>query len=432
IADYVTLHLKHATQALLWHQFPDTAVVTHTFPNGSSLNTYTFNKTTPGVHGIEYNVTVDTSTTVEWAMMPVNGSNISISNSTIRSIGLWFTKKDTANVSGLVDNSNYTNFTAPLSDRNLQLINTSVHTWSAYTFNKSVVNFSGCILGEVGSMGTSKVTGNNYWVDGSGGYQWASDTSTYFNVNTTTSSNVRSEKHGFLIFAYSTENNGVASAIGKSILIVVQSVLPQDPVVYEGSDVWFDNIGQATPAYVDTVVSVIGSAWIDKGPTSQLMDFSSYQVFYQLSGDTTWKAITTKLTSEVRNNQLAAWNTHGLAAGNYILKVTLHDNWGDSVEAKKSINLLPGILVSAENIFAECNFNVYPNPFSESAFVQIKNRSLIANEVKIYNALGQEMNCKIISIPEGFIIHSANLAAGIYSLQIKTSNGVLCRKIIKE
>lgn len=425
ISDYVNLHLKHATQALLWHQFPDTAVITHTFPSGSSLISYTFNQTTPGVTGIGYSVIVDTSTNVQWGMMPANGSDVTISNSAIRSIGLWFTGTDTANVSGLVDNSSYTNFVAPLSDRNLHLINTAITTWSAYTFNNSVVSFSGCILGEVGSMGTSKVTGQNYWVDGSGGYQWASDTSTYFNVNTTTSSNVRSSRNGMLIFAYSTENNGVASAIGNSYLLVIQSVLPQDPIVYEGGVVWYDNIGQVSSAYVDTFASVIGSAWIDRGPSSTLMDFASYQVFYQKANDTLWTAITSLITSEVRNNQLVSWNTYGLVSGNYNLKVTLHDNLGDSVEAVKQVNLLPAILLSSGDLDIKNNFiNIYPNPFCRQTILQADNQ--LTNAIlTVDNCIGQTVK-QILNISgQTVTLHRDNLPSGLYFVRLTQDNKVI-------
>ena len=188
IDDYVNLHLRHATNALLWHQFPDTAVINHSFPNGTTVNSYVFNKTTPGVSGIEYNVQVDTSYNIQWSLMPVNGSNVTISNSTVRAVGLWFMGADSCTVSGLVNNSNYSNFTAPLTDRNLQFINSSVQTWSLYPMQSSVVNLSGSIVGEIGTEGTSKLTGTGYVVDGSGGYCWSSDFSFLINSNTTVTS----------------------------------------------------------------------------------------------------------------------------------------------------------------------------------------------------------------------------------------------------
>src|ERR1035437_4084922 len=334
IMDYVNLHLKNATNALLWHQFPDTAVVNYSFPNGTLVNSYHFNKTTPGIKGIEYNVQVDTSHTVNWAMMPVNGSNIHISNSAIRSIGLWFMGTDSCTVSGLVDNSNYPTFTAPLSDRNLQFTNTSVQTWSLYPMQKSVVNLSGSIVGEIGTEGSSKLTGTNYSLDGSGGYCWTSDTSFMVNVSATVASNVRSEKNSIQLFAYSTESGGAPTAIGKSVLMVIQSTIPQDPIAYEGSCVWLANIAQPTTSYVDSMISVTGSAWINKTAISTWMGFGKYRMYYKKSADTIWTHINNFVTTSVSNNLLATWNTHGLAAGAYNLRLVVYDNWGDSVDAQ--------------------------------------------------------------------------------------------------
>ena len=147
--EWAKLKFQNAATILLWHQFPDTAVINYSFPDGASVKSYTFNNTIPGIKGIGYNINVTNCTDVMWGMMPANGSNVTISNSQIRSIGLWFTGKDTFNLSGLVDYSTYTDFTAPLKDRNLHLINSSVTTWSLYPMNNTWLNVTGSILGEV-------------------------------------------------------------------------------------------------------------------------------------------------------------------------------------------------------------------------------------------------------------------------------------------
>jgi len=426
IMDYVNLHLKNATNALLWHQFPDTAVVNYSFPNGTTVNSYHFNKTTAGIKGIEYNVQVDTSHSVNWAMMPVNGSNIHISNSAIRSIGLWFMGTDSCTVSGLVDNSNYSSFTAPLSDRNLQFTNTSVQTWSLYPMQKSVVNLSGSIVGEIGTEGKSKLTGTNYSLDGSGGYCWTSDTSSMVNVSATIASNVRSEKNSIQLFAYSTESSGAPTAIGKSVLIVVQSTIPQDPIPYEGSCVWLANIAQPTTSYVDSMVAVTGSAWIDKTPISTWMDFGKHHMWYKKAADTIWTHINNFVTAEVRNNVLCTWNTHGLAAGAYNLRLVLYDNWGDSVEAVKAVTLLPAILLSAnDNTLGEMNVNVYPNP-SNSQFTVSGLRFPV--QLQVYNIVGEKIYSTTVDSKQ----ETVNLSSqpnGIYFLQIKSSEGMLTKKI---
>ncbi len=385
------LNYSHVNTLLLWHQFPAAAVINYSFPSGDTLDTYNFNNSISGISGINYNVHVDTSYNVWWGMMPVNGSDVTISNSTIRSIGAWFTNGDTVNVSGLVNNSSYTNFTAPLADRNLHLINCDLQTWSLYVFDSSSIDISGCILGEVGSMGRSWVTATGFFCDGSGGYFWASDTSVTIASQSSVTSYVRSEKNGFMIFGYGTVSNGIASAINNSVLIVVQSSLPQDPVANDGSVAWFGNIAQPNTAFADTFVTVTGSAWIDQGPLGSWMDFGSYKMYFQQQGNISWLPIDTNSTQEVRNATLALWDTHGLIPGNYSLRLVLFNDLGDSVEAIKSVTLLPSVLGFNEISYDEIKINVVSNNFSgETSFELILPKTTSVN-YSIYNSLGAEI-----------------------------------------
>lgn len=299
---------------------------------------------------------------------------------------------------------------------------------------KSVVNLSGSIVGEIGTEGRAKLTGTNYSLDGSGGYCWTSDTSSMINVSATISSNVRSERNSIQLFAYSTESNGVPTAIGKSVLMVVQSTIPQDPIAYEGSCVWLANIAQPNTSYVDSMVAVTGSAWIDKTSSSTWMDFGKYRMYYKKAADSVWIPINNFVSTEVRNNNvLATWNTHGLAAGSYNLRLVVYDNWTDSAEAVKAVTLLPSMLLSAnENSFMEQNVSIYPNPSQGMFQIQINNGQLPIDsyELSIYNMMGEKIYQSTIQQLNNSAIDLREAKEGIYSLGIKTSEGVLSKKIV--
>ena len=83
------------------------------------------------------------------------------------------------------------------------------------------------------------------------------------------------------------------------------------------------------------------------------MDFGSYRVWYQKSGDTVWTAINNPVFTKVDNNILASWNTHGLTAGAYVLRLDMRDNLTDTVDAIKGVNLLPEILLSDGETMSE-------------------------------------------------------------------------------
>lgn len=423
IMDNVNLQLQNVQQALLWHHFPSTAVINHNFPSGDSLSSYTFNNSTVGVSGIDYNIQVNNSTHIEWGMMPLGGSDITVSDSKIRAIGLWFTGNDSSSVSGLVDNASYPDFTAPLNDRNLHIKNSSVTTWSLYIFDSKKLYIKGCILGEVGSFGISKITGENYWVDGSGGYCFSSDSSFYFNANVVVSSAVRSERNSFFVFAYSTQTVGVPTAIGQSVLVVAQSVIPQDPIAFDRSAVWLANIAQPVIGNINTDISIIGSAWIDKTKASPLMDFAQYKVDFQKEGDIVWTSLTGNITNEVRNGTLATWDTRTLATGNYILRLTLSDTWGNHVEAKKTVNLQSGAL-STDLLAFDTKLRIYPNPFSEQTVIQttsvLNDATLLVSDifgkniVRISGIVGQTIT-----------LNREDLPAGIYFIRLVQDNQVL-------
>ncbi len=369
--DQSKLNFVHAETILLWYEVPNAATFHYTFPDGDTIQSYTFSSATPGITGIEYSIHVDSSTDIMWALMPANGSDVSISDSKIRSIGLWFLGHDTIPVSGLVDNSTYIDYTADLTDRTLHLVNSSVLTWSLYPMDTVHLNVTGCIVGEIGSEANCSVITTDAFVDGSGGYWWATDHTLMIGENCMAENAIRSSQSAFFIFAYSTLNQGEASSMGNSIMMIVQSQLPGPPVLYDGSCMWFSWIGAPFSAFVDTIVPIPGSAWIDKTPTSQLMDFGWYRMYWQKSGDTEWHTIGSKYYTEKKDDILANWDTQGLDAGVYYLKLVLSDDTPDSnqTEAVCGINLLPRIFgveqISSDNF----NIRIFPDPVNENSMI---------------------------------------------------------------
>jgi hypothetical protein len=369
--DQSKLNFTHAKTILLWFQVPDSANFNYSFPDGDTIQSYSLNNTTPGISGIKYSVHVDTSTDIMWALMPVTGSNVSISNSKIRSIGLWFLGHDTIQVSGLVDNSDYTDYTSNLSDRYLHLSNSSVLTWSLYPMDTVNLNVTGCIVGEIGSEANCSVVTTDAYVDGSGGYWWATDNTLMIGENCMAVNAIRSSQNAFFIFAYSTLNQGEASAMGNSIMMIIQSQLPDLPTLYDGSCIWYSQIGNQDQAFVDTIVPISGSAWIDKTPSSQLMGFGWYRMYWQKSGDTIWQPIGGKQYIEKRDDILVNWDTHGFTPGPYYLKLVLSDDTPDSIqtEAVNGINLLPTIFGVEEPRPTEFNVRIFPDPVTENSMI---------------------------------------------------------------
>jgi hypothetical protein len=433
IDDYTTLNLHHVSTALLWHHIPDSAVINWSFGRHDTAYGYLFNNAQAGVRGVEYNVTADSVFNVMWALMPSSGSSISVTNSKIRAIGAWFDKPaDSVGVSGITDNANYSNFTAPLSDRTLTFTNCTVQTWSFYVFHKSVINVTGCIAGEIGAENSSRIYGSDYVVDGSGGYHWTTDTSVAFTGNATVYSFVRSEKNSIFLFAYGNiGNSGGASAIDKSLLIVVQSLLPSDPTATAGSAAEFDNINQPGMLFADSIAPVYGSSWIHRGPTSNWMYFKNWQLFYHSADSSNWIPITAPDTNPVSNSLLANWNTHSLVSGSYDLDLRLTDTWNNKTDAVIAVTLYPAILGIKEASVLN-HIALYPNPAQDVLNIGITspvNQNVAVELDDISGKCALTKPCTLISGNNLIRLNTAGLSEGAYICRIITPHGVATRHI---
>ena len=388
IANNSHVQIKNAETVLLWHHFPDGSVITHSFPDGDTIQTYDFSSSTIGVSGISYVIDIDSCTDVMWGMMPERNTNIHVSNSNLRTIGLWFNGSDSLQVSGLVNQANYINQTINLSDRTLTLQSCSVRTWSLYTFDTVYVDVSSSIVGEIGSFGNSEVYTNTIMVDGSGGYFFASDHTITVAGYTTTGTSVRSEKRGIMLYAYGTVMSGSAEALDTSILIIVQSSLPSDPVYRSMACAWYAKIDGPYSCYFGQDFPIIGSAWIDKDPNSPLMDFNHYNLSYQKTGDTAWINISADVFSEKYHDTLGIWQTNLLSEdGSYLLRLELTDDQTTpfTIEAIVQFNVLPEYLNIDEN--TPSNIKMYPNPADEIVYMEIPDKT--PGQIFIFDEAGK-------------------------------------------
>ncbi len=269
--DDITVTFKKTKTILLWHHIPNGGVLNHSFPSPDTVATYRFSNLSPGVQNINYKIEVDTCTDVMWAIMPASGSSTTLSNSILRAVGVWFEANGEMSVSGLVNNSSYSDFIPTMSDKMIRFINSTVKTWNIYTFKENHLTLSGSIVGEIGSMGKSNVTCQNTMVDGSGGYTWATDTTLMITGFSSLTNDYRATRNGIALMAYSTLQNGIAMATDNGIMIVNQSTLPEFPIALDNSCVWYNKIEQPSSGYQNSTINIVGSSYIEKTNTSPHM-----------------------------------------------------------------------------------------------------------------------------------------------------------------
>ncbi|MCE3278234.1 MAG: secretion protein [Bacteroidetes bacterium] len=427
LADSSTSYFNNVDTLLLWHKLPNTSVINYSFPNGNNVNAYQFDNTVPGVSGLGYSVYADSCETVWWGLMPVNGSDATISNSNIRTIGCWFEEGDTATVSAVHNNTTYSNTIMPFSDRNMHLINTYVMTWSLYVFDSSQVSINNSTLGEVGSQQTSEVNAQSFLLDGSGGYFWATDTSVTIAADALVYSTARSERNGLFILFNSSMPFSTPTSIQNSVFVSSQNDLSSDPVPFDASTMWLQKIETASIAHADSLITINGSAWIDQGPAGGLLYYQDFSLYYQLYGSGIWTPITTGNNAEIRHNALGIWNTNGLIPGTYLLRLIVTDTYTDSIESYKVVNLLPAVITDIDEK-SNLYIDIFPNPANDQLYIKTKVGEK-DSQLNIIDLTGKKVLQTTIN--EIDVINIESLSKGTYILEIKCGDNIYRKRFLK-
>jgi len=402
---------RNASTVLIWHHIPDGAALNASFPAGQNLDTWQFDNTNPGVSDINYSYSIDTCTNVMWGLMPEPGSSCNINNSVIRAIGVWFKNQNNFTVSGLVNNSFYANYTAALSNHNIVLQNTDVETWSLYMFGNASGEVKNCILGEAACFADSEVEMDNCIIDGSGGYLFSEDISLIVSAFTNLNCDLQSKGNSFSYLIYGGVNWGRAIAMDKSLMFIIQSNLISAPEIYNDAMVWYLKMEGQAVLITDSNNPVYGSAWIKKASPFYPHEFSHYTIEYRHPDSSNWLPLCGPEYNEVDAGVLCNWNTTGITAGSYLLKLSMYDNTPEcnKIEALRLYHLsLPYSVGSIDEDKFSCS--VFPNPAKENVWIKIPGNT--SATCFIYNLQGKEMINEDIN--GEVIISVGHLSSGMY------------------
>ncbi len=338
-ADSCQAHFTDVDTMLSWFSFTKGDSADIQFPAWDSLQNFVVQNGSNGITGIDYSITFDTIDYAMWGMLVDTGSVVTVRNSTIRSIGILGYSSDSQYVSGLVDGSDYTDFTLSMTDRYFRLLNTHVNTWSLYPGDTFFLSFKSCIVGEVLSMGSAIAWGENYFLDGSGGHFQASENSLNVAFYSDLCSEIYTTENGLAFLVLVAVPYGDIWARDNSRLYLIQSQFPQLPRAYDSGLVYLMGIDAPTSAGVEESVPVIGSAMIINGPYASI-HFSNYNLYWASVGDTSvWNPIAINVTSQFWRDTLGMWDTHGLQTGDYLLKLVLWDSSPDSLDEEMNVRL---------------------------------------------------------------------------------------------
>lgn len=427
-ADDCFARFNKVDNCLTWYFFPESSVVDIKFPDGAYVNGFYIDSMLGNVQGIGYHVEIDSSTNCMWAAIPLKGSNVTIDSSLLRVTGLLLGGSDSLVISGLVNGLYYEDYTLPITDRNYHLTNTTVQTWNLYPFDTISLDLSSSIFGELCAYGNSYVYIHNAFCDGSGGHLESNDNAFLMTIQSGIFADIISKGRSVCIIGYCAQPYGNIWVTGSSIMLLLNSIFNLDPIPSDTSLVFVASITGPPTGEINDTVAIIGSAWIDRGPYLPI-DFGYYQIFYQRWGDTVWIPVSDTCTVEVRRDTLCYWYTTGLEPGNYVLRLVLKDDVGDSVDCLKSIVLYEtGISERSARYYSE--LKIIPNPFTNFIKVEHISREKISELVcSIYDVSGRAIVENVRGNP--LIIRTETFASGVYFICIKEGSKNIIKKIIK-
>ena len=340
IFDSCRVALTNCDSVLPWLHFPagSSADLVLAEPD-TTIRHWQLDSATPGVSGIHYSLTLDTVQHVLWGCFPLPGSNVTFRDSKLRTTGLIITGSDSVELNGLTNNQHYSDYTLPLSDRTYRLVNTDLTTWNLYPGDSLTLVLNSCVFGELLAQGSCRATIQSSICDGSGGYIGSESQATLLFLGCLINTQVVSRDRSLMLGGLSSVFFGPVTSTDASAMLLLFCTTEREPVARDTSLLYLCDYSIPEGATVESYLAITGTADIRPGPYNPV-EFGSYRFSYaSVDSQTIWHPIGTTHSAPVNDDTLEVWDTHGLEPGVYILKMTLKNSYGDSLEPTKGVNL---------------------------------------------------------------------------------------------
>ena len=434
INDSSQVHFIKCDTIMPWFGVPDGGNVNIVFPDYKEVEHYVFDENLTGVSGVDIKVTFDTCSVVMWGFDSWPGSNINVYNSNWS--GVAFRIYEDATIKNVYDYTSHDYFDMPLTDRTYTLTNSYFHFWFPYVYDDAVVYIDSSQYAESKAHNNAKIYITNTDADGfpSCGAPVDDGFMSIENgrLNTFTSSwhNSTFYHSNLIVIPKECSSQDRNIAHHNSYFLAVNSYYEYEPEAMGASLVMFAVIDSLDTAQINTNIDISGSAWIDAGvDNNPMITFDRYKLYYCIETGTDWTLID-ESTSQVHHNLLSTWNTTGLTQGDYIIKLTVWDNEGDSLSALRPISLINS---TTDIDIPQLNdlFSIYPNPANEYINI-VKNDNLGEGvEIRIFNNVGQVVhNNKYAREINSIAINISNYTKGLYYVKITENNQVVVIKKI--
>ncbi|MCK5148564.1 T9SS type A sorting domain-containing protein [bacterium] len=350
---------------LMWLVLPEGCAVETSLPDGKLVPDWHFSSSVPAVTGIPYTVDIRNCTDVMWGLISNPNTQTTFSDTEFRALGLMFTEPDSTVVTGIVNNSTHQNDLIEISDRALQLRNSSVQTWSFYPSKKSNLTIENCITGEVLAQDSARVQLLNSVCDGTGGYIGAMNESFILCYGSLIRTQVIARMNSIFVLADCAITGQQIATDEQAIMYLANTLRQVEPEAHSESVIFEADI-PLTEGETPGFIPIKGTARLLAGPANPIR-FTGYDLAYASNfQEPDWQPIGGRYQKAVINDTLAMWNTAGLASGAYALQLELHHSYGDSINTVSMARLneaVTAVKTSLQPRLIKLGNN-YPNPFN--------------------------------------------------------------------
>jgi hypothetical protein len=436
LGDSSEVHISHSDTVLVWIGFPKGTsgkIYGDSLHMNNWINHFTYPDTT--CNKITYSLVLDSLTGLMLATMAEDSTNVDLYNAEIRGSGHIFAIPDTDTIMGLVNGSEYSNFTAPFPGRNYHLVNSSVGAWNLYFYAGTQLSIKSSIFGECLLADSARSLFWNAVCDGAGGHIGAAGNSFLISGLTSLYTDDLLEGHSVSLMLFTNFMYGHLIAKGMATTILYNTILANPILIYDSATVMVTGCYPPSPSHTNGNIPIRGSAFMLRGPNSQF-SFNGYKVEYAPTKDTTtFFPITGKITTPVDNDEICVFSTYGLNSGTYVIRLwyffsgfgsndsinfdnSIYLNWQDVEETIKPKNLSLSVTPNLSN---RININ-YVLP--QSAEV----------ELSLYNISGE----KVATLDKGIKnkgeytvkLDNKKFTNGVYFCELKAGKKILPAKKI--
>lgn len=424
LGDSSQLYITHSDTVLVWLGFPrgSSGELHGSFDMDDWVEKFTYPDTT--CTGLTYSVEIDSLCGLMLATMAMDSTDITIYDANLQSSGNLFELTMFDTISGLVDDSHYDDWVAPLPGRNLHLINTSIHAWNLYFTGGggSNVTLKSSIFGEClsSTIDSNKTFFMNTTCDGFGGHIGASGSAFLISALTSLYTDALMEDHSVSMLFLTNFLFGHLIVRDMAVSLLYNTILANPIQVYDSATAMVTGIYPPSPAYIEDTLSIRGSATIVKAPDSPF-EFEGYEVMYASAEDTSqFFPLIDSITEPVDDSELCKFITCGLDVGTYVIRLFyFFSAYGfyDTLTFDNSVYLTYRPGVEDEQIPMKTTFSVCQNNIQYT----IPQTSKV--ELSLYNICGQKiaMLDKGIKDPGRYEIKlaSKNFPVGLYFCQLQ-------------